>query len=77
MDKWELYIAPQLKACSTCRYNRINGATVGCYYVVGVCTRSGKWAPVIDMEGFNPELYMQQPTVMPEEKGYMDFDGVV
>jgi hypothetical protein len=76
---YERYVEPThtvRKSCDTCKFSVVNGHK-NCYLTVGRCTDYVKWQPLVDNEGFDPTPYLQQPTVMPEEKGYMDFEGVI
>jgi hypothetical protein len=67
--------------CPTCRYSHENGATTNCFGVVGSCgSMDGyrKWEPLEpDNDGFDPEPYLNIPSVMPEEKPYMSFEEVI
>lgn len=70
--RWELYtgVSIVVKSCATCKFSVVNGHK-NCYLTQGRCHNMEKWQPLVDDEGFNPDLYLQQPQVMPEEKGYM------
>jgi len=62
-------------------YSHENGAKENCFGVVGLCRVSDgspKWKPINDDDdGFDPDRYIPQPTVMIDEKDYMDFEGAI
>jgi hypothetical protein len=68
--KWELFTGVA-KVCANCKYNSDNSGTP-CFELIGSCSSQRKWKLYEpEQEGFNPDLYLPQTQVMPEEKGYM------
>lgn len=70
------------RKCSTCIYDALgfdNSGWKKCKYIIGTCSLGNNfqgWKPIDDDEGFDPEPYMQKPTVMEDEKEYIDFGEV-
>lgn len=70
--------------CTTCLYDAYgfskNTGIKNCRTIIGICGYSNNlqgWTPINDNDGFDPDRYIPQPTVMSDEKDYMDFGGVI
>jgi len=78
LARWELFVAPPVikRSCSTCKYNNLGYDSRGvkkCKGVIGTCERYNKWTPIEDDgDELCIEKYILKPTVMPEEKSYID-----